>query len=476
METKLLETDYLIVGAGASGMAFADVILSETESNMIIVDKFPKPGGHWNLAYPFVKLHQPSAYYGVSSTELGKDGEDEVGFNKGLRHLASGSAISAYYDDIMQHQFLPSGRVKFFPLCNYKGDGKFTSSLTGNSYAVKVHKKIVEATHMKTKLPVTHTPDFTIEQGVHFIPVNDLPRITEPPSGFVVIGGGKTGIDACLWLLEQEVNPDDITWIISRDAWLTDRKNLQPTEKHLKYFLTDRVAQFEALEQAESIPDLFDRLEKGGVLLRIDRNFQPKMFKGATISQLELEHLRRIKNVVRLGHVKHITKSKITLEKGTIGNHPGQIFIDCSANALNHSDTKPIFSGKKITPQPVRGAQLIFSAAFIAHVEVAYSDEQLKNEICQVVPLPNHDTDWIKMLAGTMRNQQRWRKDPELTKWLYNNRLDGFSHLVADISEDDEELQAILRRFRSSIKAAVIKLEQFVHELAQTGESPVINP
>jgi len=319
---------------------------------------------------------------------------------------------------------------------------------------------------MKTKVPVNHTPNFTIAPAVRFIPINDLPRITEPPSGFVIIGGGKTGIDACLWLLEHYVSPDKITWIISRDAWLTDRKNLQPTKEHLKYFLSDRVAQFEALEQAVSIPDLFDKLEKGGVLVRIDRNVQPKMFRGATISQLELEQLRRIKNVIRLGHVKHIEKERTILEKGTIVNDRGQIFVDCSANALSHAEIKPVFFGNTITPQPVRGAQIVFSAAFIAHVEVTYSDEQQKNEICQVVPLPNHDTDWIKMLAGTMRNQQNWRKDPELTKWLYHNRLDGFSHLVSNISEDDEETQAILKRFRDSIKLAVIKLNKFAEELA----------
>jgi len=462
----MLETDYLIVGCGATGMAFADMVLSESDATMIIVDKYQKPGGHWNVAYPFVKLHQPSAYYGVSSTELGKDGVDEVGFNKGLRHLASGAAINAYYDEIMQHKFLSSGRVNYFPLSKYQGNGKFTSTLTGNSYIVKVNKKIVEATHMDTKVPASHKPDFRIAPELQFIPINDLPQITEPPSGFVIIGGGKTGIDACLWLLEHDVNPDKITWIVSRDAWLTDRKNLQPEEGHLKYFLSDRVAQFEALEQADSIADLFNKLEKGGALVRIDRKIQPKMFRGATISQLELEQLRRIKNVVRLGHVKHIEKEKTILEKGTIVNHPGQIFVDCSANALNHSKIKPVFSGNTITPQPVRGAQMVFSAAFIAHVELAYSDEQLKNEICQVVPLPNHDTDWIKMLDGTMKNQKNWRKDLELTKWLYHNRLDGFSHLVANISDDDEEIQAILKRFRSSIKPAMIKLKQFVSELA----------
>ena len=56
-----LETDYLIVGSGAMGMAFADtgilLALSETKADMVIVDRHAKPGGHWNVAYPFVRLH-----------------------------------------------------------------------------------------------------------------------------------------------------------------------------------------------------------------------------------------------------------------------------------------------------------------------------------------------------------------------------------------------------------------------------------
>ncbi len=44
------------------GMAFTDVILSETDADLIIVDQNAKPGGHWNHAYPFVTLHQPRAF------------------------------------------------------------------------------------------------------------------------------------------------------------------------------------------------------------------------------------------------------------------------------------------------------------------------------------------------------------------------------------------------------------------------------
>ena len=62
-----IDADYLVVGAGAMGMAFTDTLVSETDAQVVIVDRGHSPGGHWNRAYPFVRLHQPSAYYGVNS-------------------------------------------------------------------------------------------------------------------------------------------------------------------------------------------------------------------------------------------------------------------------------------------------------------------------------------------------------------------------------------------------------------------------
>ena len=57
-----IDADYLIVGAGAVGMAFADTILTDTDARILMVDRHHCPGGHWNDAYPFVRLHQPSAF------------------------------------------------------------------------------------------------------------------------------------------------------------------------------------------------------------------------------------------------------------------------------------------------------------------------------------------------------------------------------------------------------------------------------
>ncbi len=461
MTHETIEADYIIVGSGAVGMAFADVILSETDASIAIIDRHHKPGGHWNVAYPFVTLHQPSAYYGVSSRELSSGLKDEVGLNQGLYDLATGAEVSAYFENVMRQTFLPSGRVQYFPLCDYKGDGQFEHTITGKTYQSTAHKKTIDCTFLNTSVPSTHTPNFSIEDGVNFRPLNDLPFIKEPPEGYIVIGGGKTGIDACLWLLEHKVDPDKIQWVISRDAWLLNRRNTQPTLEFFEDTIGAQANQFEAIAGAETITDMFDRLETCGYFLRLDPNVRPSMFHGATISEMELEELRKIKNIVRFGRVQNLGLHKIILDNGEIATSPKHLHVDCSASAISNEETKPIFEGDLITPQMVRSYQPVFSAAFIAHVEAAYDNDGKKNEICGVVPLPNKDTDYIKFTSAFMKNQYIWSQDPELQTWLFNNRLDGFSHVVAAVDKDDDKKMAILKKLRDNAMPAVAKLMQF---------------
>lgn len=465
MTISNLTTDYLIVGSGAVGMAFADTLLTETDANIIIVDKHHKPGGHWNVAYPFVTLHQPSAFYGVSSRELSGGRLDEVGLNKGLNELASGAEVSAYFDNVMRQQFLPTGRVKYFPMCEYTGKGEFRSTLTGEQFKVEVNKKTVDATYLKTTVPSTHTPNFSIAEGVRFMPLNDLPKITLQPDNYVVVGGGKTGIDACLWLLENGVDANSISWVMPRDAWLIDRKNTQPTKEFFNDAIGAQANQMEAIAKSETVEGMFKSLEDAGVFLRIDENVWPKMFHGATISQLELTELRRIKNVIRMGRVLEVGVDEIVLEQGSIATPANSLFVDCSASAISNLAVKPIFEDKLITPQTVRSYQPVFSAAFIAHIEATYPEEE-KNKLCNVVPLPNTDMDWLRLTAAFMMNQYIWSKNEEIRTWLYNNRLDGFSKLVQDVEEDDHEKLEILGKMRSYSQAAMAKLQQYIAEQA----------
>jgi cation diffusion facilitator CzcD-associated flavoprotein CzcO len=108
---ETITADYLVVGAGAMGMAFVDTLLSDTQATIVMVDRYARPGGHWTIAYPFVRLHQPSAFYGVNSRPLGEDKVDQVGWNKGLAELATVDEVCGYFSIVMHQTFLPSGRV-----------------------------------------------------------------------------------------------------------------------------------------------------------------------------------------------------------------------------------------------------------------------------------------------------------------------------------------------------------------------------
>ena len=153
-----IDTDYLVIGSGTAGLAFTDTLIDESDAHVTIVDRRGKPGGHWNDAYSFVTLHQPSAFYGVNSMELGSRRKDTVGLNQGLYELASGAEISGYFDRVMNHKLLPSGRVAYHPMCNHLGDGRFESLLSGEITQVNVRRKLVDANYMGPSIPQTHTP------------------------------------------------------------------------------------------------------------------------------------------------------------------------------------------------------------------------------------------------------------------------------------------------------------------------------
>lgn len=98
-------TDYLIVGAGASGLAFVDTLLTESDASIVLVDRRAAVGGHWCDAYPFVRLHTPSAYYGVNSMPLGEDRIQNSGRNAGFYEQATGPEVYAYFQRVLRERF-----------------------------------------------------------------------------------------------------------------------------------------------------------------------------------------------------------------------------------------------------------------------------------------------------------------------------------------------------------------------------------
>ncbi|WP_371195742.1 NAD(P)-binding protein [Glaciecola sp. SC05] len=465
IEYQDCSADYLVVGAGASGMAFVDTLLAESDATVILIDNRHKPGGHWNDVYSFVTLHQPSSFYGVNSKELSKGQIDQGGLNKGLNELASGSEVQAYFDNVMRDTILPSGRVRYFPMCEYLGNGRVKHLISGVEFTVEYHKKMVDSTYYKTAIPSTHQPKFTMETGLQLVPPNTLPQLLSKAEHgyqtFTVLGGGKTAIDTCLWLLQNQVQAQNITWYMPRDGWLIDRGNIQPSKAFFSTFAHAQACQLESIAESTSVRDMFDRLEKSGVMMRIDKNVEPEMFHGATVSRAELALLQTIKNVVRKGRVSHIARDQITCELGTQVPAKDTLYIDCTASAITNLDIRPVFEDDLITLQTVRAYQPTFSAAFIAYLEISYDNNEKKNQLSKVVPLPNTVDDWVELTYRNMMNQFFWSKEPRLKKWMINQRLDGFGKLMRSVRFYEFSKLKILNRMRKAAKPAVNKLKSY---------------
>ena len=214
-----------------------------------------------------------------------------------------------------------------------------------------------------TRLPSTHPPQYTVSSDVPFTQIHQLPKITHAYAGYLVIGAGKIGIDACLWLLGHGVPPEKIQWIIPRDPWLLDRANQQFCEAFLERSLNSLADQVEAVANATSFSDLFVNLEACGELLRLDPEVEPTTYHCATVTQQELQLLRQIKGIVRLGRVRSIEQGKAVLDHGTIPMNSDHLYIDCSASGIPSRPTLPIFEDDRITLQWVRTCQPAFSAA-----------------------------------------------------------------------------------------------------------------
>ncbi len=450
-----IETDYLVVGAGAVGMAFVDALIEDPEVDVVMVDRRPAPGGHWLDTYPFVQLHQPSANYGVSSTPLGHDRIDDGGLNEGFYELAGGAEICGYFDGVLRHRLLPSGRVRFLSMTEHLGDRRLRSLLTGQETAVTVRRRVVDATYLASRVPATEPPPFEVAEGVRCIPVGELVRVDRPPAGVVIIGGGKTATDAGTWLLEQGTPPEAITWIRPRDAWFMNRRNFQPGAGAMDTF-EGVVLELEALAASDTIDDAFERLEEAGVMLRLDPAVWPAMARGATVTLAEMEGLRTITDIVRLGHVQRIEPDQIVLEQGTVPTSPDHVHVHCAARGLPRSLPRPIFADDTITLQCISRMHPTFSAALTGFLETTDRSTEEKNRLLPPNPYSDTALDFLRAILMGLSAEMLWGQEPDVQAWVDGSRLNVLTGLAS--TDDPTRLRELQTRFLTAAFPAQDKL------------------
>jgi hypothetical protein len=439
-------------------MAFVDALVDHGDVDVVMVDRRPGPGGHWRDAYPFVRLHQPSANYGVNSTTLGQNRIESDGPDAGFYERASGDEICGYYDDVMRHRLVASGRVRFFPMSEHLGGGQIRSTLTGDVRDVTVRRRIVDATYTASRIPATDPPPFDVGDGVRVVPVGELVHVVEPPAGYVIVGGGKTSMDAVCWLLDRGVDPDQITWIRPHDPWLLARHIFQPLES-VNHAFEGAVCQLEAMAESDTADEAFEQLERQDVVHRLDGAVRPRLARGATVSPAELEQLRSVERVVRSGYVRGIERDRIVLDDDVVPTTPGHLHVHCAARGLGIHPPVPIFTEDKITLQCISRGNLSMSAALIGYVETTDRSTEDKAWLCPPNALTNTSFDWMRWIILGIEAELRWGEAPDLVDWLEASRL----NLMKGLDGSDQQVRALQGRFFNAVTPAIAR----VHELGE---------
>ncbi|GEP38263.1 hypothetical protein NPS01_19260 [Nocardioides psychrotolerans] len=411
---KIVDVDYLVIGAGASGMAFTDALIDHCDARVALVDRRAQVGGHWRGAYPFVRLHQASTFYGVASTLLGGGRLQQDGPEAGLHERADQATICAYYDDVLATRMVGPGRVELFPGCDYTGGRGVVSGETGERFEVPENCRVVDARYLAPEIPAETPPRFVVGDGATVIPVNDLVGWEGAPSQYVVVGSGKTATDAVVWLLGQDVDPDAICWVRPRDPWMLNRAHVQPDPA---VYLAMVAEMMRLAADATSLDSLFLHLEDAGIMLRVDTSLTPTMAKAPTLGAWELELLRTIEDVVRRGHITSVRRGRIDFTEGSVAVADDALVVNCAADGLRNPPRLPIWTPEALTLQPIRAGFPCFGAALAGYVEATRDDDAEKNRLCPPSSYGNSLVDWARMNVLGTRAAAAFGAEPDIKAW-----------------------------------------------------------
>ena len=204
-------------------------------------------------------------------------------------------------------------------------------------------------------------------------------------------------------------------------------------------------------------------MEEAGIWLRIDPEIMPTMIHGATLSVHELEALRRIKDIVRLGRVRAIEPDLLLMSGGEVPAPNGSLYIDCTASALQYSgDPGPVFTEDRIGIQMVRLYQPAFSAAMIAKIESLECSLKEKNAMARPVDMTDSVKSWVeRQIAGGM-NQFAWAQHPDIKPWISNCRLDAFGRAARDVDRNDPEAKAIFASIQAHMMPSMANIQKLL--------------
>ena len=236
----------------------------------------------------------------------------------------------------------------------------------------------------------------------------------------------KTAMDTCQWLLWRGMKPADIASIRPRDAWLINRAIIQLGAEFADRTAAGIRAQNQAIMGAASIEDLFERLITSGWLLRLDDNVQPTVYRCAVVFADGVRTATPcVRNIVSTsGHVQHIERGKIILDRGTVPPIPGTLHIKLLCGWRGDAPGRtgvPRQSHHCAAREPV-------PAGIYASLSLLTSKSLIPTTLSGTNYVPRFLIRKPTLIGSELRCRTnraylQWSEDDHLQEWLDNARL-----------------------------------------------------
>ena len=193
-------------------------------------------------------------------------------------------------------------------------------------------------------------------------------------------------------------------------------------------------------------------------MLRIDRATTPTMAKAPTLGTWELDLLRSIENVVRLGHVDTVRRGRIDLTQGSISVADDALIVNCAADGLKNPPRVPIWGPDAITLQPIRAGFPCFGAALAGYVEATRTGDDVKNRLCPPSSFGNTLTQWATMNVLGLRASASFSSEPDINAW--SDRVALNPARVPPERRGSPEVDDVLDRLQAHVPSGIARLAE----------------
>ena len=280
---------------------------------------------------------------------------------------------------------------------------------------VAPRRRVVDATYLSPTIPATSAPPFLTTEGAAVVAVNQLATLVEAPDRFVIVGAGKTATDAIVWLLTNGVPAERITWIRPREPWMLNRATVQPDPAvALRVAADTMTAAAEAAVARRHVPPTGARRRSCSASTATSA---PTMARAPTLGLWELNLLRTIDHVVRLGHVKCVTEREIILDEGYLPLPANSLVVHCAASGCGTQRPVPLWQPDKIRLQTIRAGFPCFAAALAGFVEATRDDDRERNRLCPPNAFSNSPASWARMQLRGSRAARTYGAEPDIAAW-----------------------------------------------------------